>query len=138
MSMSKGNRAAFGRILVPEVAQLSRIVQKQVPRESDMLESSEAPAVFAKFLNDEILGEMGRLLFSLLNLFVASGYHIRLADNLPPAKLDKYGQMACSLQGVSLTDAVPHETSGMIYLFAEEDRTLGARMGRKKIQVRFD
>ncbi len=103
-----------------------------------MLESNEAPTVFAKFLNDEILGEMGRLLFSLLNVFVASGYHIRLADNLPPAKLDKYGQMACSLQGVSLTDAVPSETSGMIYLFDEEDRTLGARAWRKKIQVRFD
>ena len=103
-----------------------------------MLESSETPAVFAKFLNDEILGEMGRLLFSLLNGFVVSGYHIRLADNLPPAKLGKYGQMACSLQGVSLTDALPSETSGMIYLFDEEDRTLGARVWRKKIQVRFD
>ena len=138
MSMSKGNGAGFGRILVPEVAKPGRIVEKQVPGENDMSESSEAPAVFAKFLNDEILGEMGRLLFSLLNVFVASGYHIRLADNLPPAKLDKYGQMACSLQGVSLTDAVPSETSGMIYLFDEEDRKLGARAWRKKIQVRFD
>ena len=75
-----------------------------------MLESSEAPTVFAKFLNDEILGEMGRLLFSLLNVFVASGYHIRLANNLPPAKLDKYGRMASSLQSVSLTDAVTSST----------------------------
>lgn len=138
MSMSKGNGARFGRILVPEVAKPSRVVQKQIPRESDMLESNEAPVVFAKFLNDEILGEMGRLLFSLLNGFVVSGYHIRLADNLPPGKLDKYGQMACSLQSVSLTDAVPSETSGMIYLFDEEDRKLGARAWRKKIQVRFD
>jgi hypothetical protein len=110
----------------------------QVPGENDMVEGSEAPAVFAKFLNDEILGEMGRLLFSLLNAFVASGYHIRLADNLPPGKLDKYGQMACSLRSVSLTDTVPSETSGMIYLFDEEDRKLGARAWRKKIQVRFD
>ena len=138
MNMSKGNGDGFGRILVPEVGKPGRIMRKQVPGESDMLESNEAPTVFAKFLNDEILGEMGRLLFSLLNVFVASGYHIRLADNLPPAKLDKYGQMACSLQGVSLTDAVPSETSGMIYLFDEEDRTLGARAWRKKIQVRFD
>ena len=103
-----------------------------------MVESSEAPAVFAKFLNSEILGEMGRLLFFLLNTFTLSGYRIRLVDNLPPAKLDKYGQMACSLQNVSLTDAVPSETSQIIYLFDEEDRTLAARAWRKKIQVRFD
>jgi Exostosin family len=138
MSVSKGSGAGFGRILVPEVAKPGRIVQKQVRGENDMLESSEAPVVFAKFVNDEILGEMGRLLFSLLNVFVVSGYHIRLADNLPPAKLDKYGQMARSLQSVTLTDAVPSETSGMIYLFDEEDRTVGARAWRKKIQVRFD
>jgi hypothetical protein len=103
-----------------------------------MAESSEAPAVFAKFSNDEILGEMGRLLFSLLNAFALSGYHIRLADNLPRAKLDKYGQMACALPNVSLTDAVPSETSRTIYLFDKEDRTLAARTWRKKIEVRFD
>lgn len=136
--MSKGDGAGFGRILVPEAVKPGRIVQKQASGENDMLESSEPKAVFAKFLDDEILGEMGRLLFSLLNAFVASGYHISLADNLPPAKLGKYGQLACSLQSVSLTAAVPSETSAMIYLFDQEDRTLGARAWRKKIQVRFD
>jgi hypothetical protein len=81
---------------------------------------------------------MGRLLFSLLNAFSVSGYHIRLADNLPQAGLDKYGRLACSLEHVCLTDAIPSETSEMIYLFDEEDRTLGARKWRKKVQVRFD
>jgi len=46
--------------------------------------------------------------------------------------------MACSLQNVSMTDAVPSDTSRMIYLFDEEDRVLGARAWRKKVQVRFD
>ncbi len=103
-----------------------------------MVATSTAPAVYAKFLKNEILGEMGRLLFSLLNAFSVSGYHIRLADNLPQAALDKYGRLACSLPRVSLTDALPSETSEMIYLFDEEDRTLGARKWRKKVQIRFD
>jgi hypothetical protein len=103
-----------------------------------MVESSEMPAVFARFLKDEMLAEMGRLMFSLLNLFVVSGYQIRLAANLPPATLGKYGRMACSLQAVTMTDAVPSDTSRMIYLFDEEDRALGVRAWRKKVQVRFD
>jgi hypothetical protein len=99
---------------------------------------SEAPAVFAKFLNAEILGEMGRLLFSVLNIFSLSGYHISLADNLPPGALDKYGRMACSLPNVNLTDAAPAQSEQMIYLFDEEDRALGTRAWRKKVQIRFD
>ena len=103
-----------------------------------MAGTSAAPAVFAKFLKSEILGEMGRLLFNLLNAFAASGYHIKLANNLPQAALDKYGRLACTLEHVSLTDTVPSETSEMIYLFDEEDRALGAHKWRKKVQIRFD
>ena len=55
----------------------------------DMMGTNTAPPVFAKFLKKEILGEMGHLLFALLNAFSASGYHIRLADTLPKATLDK-------------------------------------------------
>lgn len=113
-------------------------MRKQDPGEIDMAGSTEAPAVFAKFLNAEILAEMGRLLFCMLNTFVTSGYHIRLADNLPRETLEKYGQMACSLPNVSLTDAVPEQSARMIYLFDEEDRALGARAWRKKVQLRFD
>lgn len=113
------------------------MMPKRVPGKIDMVESM-APAVFAKFLNDEILGEMGRLLFFLLNPFVLAGYHIRLADNLLSRTLDKYGQMACSLPNVSLTNAVPSESSRMIYLFDEEDTALAARAWRMKVQVRFD
>ncbi len=59
-----------------------------------MLATPAAPVVSAKFRKIEILGEMGRLLFFLLDAFSVSGYHIRLADNLPPAALDKYGRRA--------------------------------------------
>ncbi len=100
--------------------------------------ATAAPAVFAKFRKTEILGEMGRLLFFLLDAFSVSGYHIRLADNLPPAALDKYGRRACSLEHVTLTDAIPPATADMLYLFDEEDPTLGNRAWRKKLQVRFD
>ena len=103
-----------------------------------MVGSSEAPAVFAKFSSNEIIGEMGRLLFFLLDAFSGAGYHIKLFDSLPHASLDKYGRLACSLENVCVTDAIPSETSEMIYLFDEEDRTLGARAWRKKVQVRFD
>jgi hypothetical protein len=103
-----------------------------------VVESSEAPAVFAKFRNNEILGEMGRLLFFLLDAFSASGYHIRLFDSLPRAALDRYGRLACALPHVTLTDATPSATADMIYLFDEEDRVIGARAWRKKVRIRFD
>ena len=103
-----------------------------------MVESSEAPAVFAKFRNNEILGEMGRLLFFLLNAFSASGYHIKLFDSLPRDSLDKYGRMAYALPLVALTGVTPAASSEMIYLFDEEDRVVGAQPWRKKVQVRFD
>jgi hypothetical protein len=111
---------------------------QQLPGKIDMVGTTAPPAVFARFMKNEILGEMGRLLFNLLNAFAVSGYHIRLADNLPHAALDKYGRLACSLEHVSLTYTIPSETSEMIYLFDEEDRTLTGRNWRKKVQVRFD
>src|SRR5450631_1964310 len=119
----RGDRAGFGRI---PVSALNRIGSEQGPGKIDMVVTNEMPAVFAKFQNDEMLAEMGRLVFSLLNAFVVSGYRVTLADNLPPAKLGKYGRMACSLPNVSLSDAVPADTSGMIYLFDREDRALAA------------
>jgi hypothetical protein len=117
---------------------LGRIVPMRIPGEIEMVKSGESPIVFAKFINDEILGEMGRLLFGLLNPFALSGYHIRLAGNLEPAALNKYGRMACLLPNVSVTDIVPIDTSRAIYLFDEQDVALGARPWRKKVQVRFD
>ena len=49
--------------------------------------------LFAKFLEEEILLEQGRLLFALLNTFSSEGYQIRLFNNLPEDRLSKYGQL---------------------------------------------
>jgi hypothetical protein len=38
--------------------------------------------LFAKFLEEEILLEQGRLLFALLNTFSSEGYQVRLFNNL--------------------------------------------------------
>jgi hypothetical protein len=103
-----------------------------------MVQTATAPAVFAKFLKTDILGEMGRLLFSLLNAFSVSGYHISLFDSLPKERLDKYGRLACALNRVSLTASEPPSAEGVLYLFDEEDPGLASRRWRKKVQVRFD
>jgi hypothetical protein len=103
-----------------------------------MTQQSDKPIVFAKFLGKEILGEMGRLLFSLLDAFSASGSEIRLFDNLPPSQLGKYGTLAYSLNHFTLTDTVPPDTRDAIYLFDKEDRAVGRREWRKKVQVKFD
>lgn len=103
-----------------------------------MNRSSEQPVVFAKFLDDDILSEYGRLLFSLLNAFASSGYAIKLHDNLQQKNLGKYGQLALSLNQLTLTDAIPGNTETVIYLFDQEDKAAGKYHWRKKIQVRFD
>ena len=99
---------------------------------------SEVRTVFAKFTDDDILEEMGRLLYSALNIFLVNGYQVKLFDNIDFSKLDKYGQMVSSMENLSLTAAVPDETSHMIYLFDREDRTAAKRQWRKKIQLKFD
>ncbi len=124
--------------LCPISESLIRTLQKQFPGVIDVVDSSEAPVVFAKFMRNEILGEMGRLLFFLLDAFSASGYHIKLFDSLAHAALEKYGRLACALPHVTLTNAIPSETSEMIYLFDEEDKSVGTRAWRKKVHVRFD
>ena len=103
-----------------------------------MVTTDTAPTVYAKFLKTEILGEMGRLLFSLLNMFSVSGYHISLFDSLPPEKLDKYGRLARELPRVTLTRADPANPEEALYLFDDEDGRLSSSRWRKRVQVRFD
>ena len=47
------------------------------------------PVIFAKFIAKDILAEMGRLLFTLLNVFSLNGYHIKLFHNMDFEKLEK-------------------------------------------------
>jgi hypothetical protein len=96
------------------------------------------PIVVARFLGTEILGELGRLLFSLLNAFVMSGYRIRLSGLPPLQALNEYARLACSLKNVTLTESVPADCSDMIYLYDKEDRALARRRWRKKIEIRYD
>ena len=94
--------------------------------------------VFARFMDDDILDEMGRLLYSILNIFLINGYQVKLFDNIDFSKLDKYGQMVSSMDNLSLTTTIPDETSHMIYLFDREDKACARNQWRKKVQLKFD
>ncbi len=94
--------------------------------------------VFARFKEQEILLEMGRILFSLLNAFSSSGYHITFSDNISRESLGKYGQLVYSLENFSLSSAPPNDTADSIYLFDKEDKAIGKLPWRKKVQIGFD
>lgn len=96
------------------------------------------PTIFAKFLDKEILGEQGRLLYSLLSAFATAGYPIRLFDNVASDDAGKYGLMARSLPGIALTRCDPERTADLIYLHDREDRALDRRAWHRKIRVAFD
>jgi hypothetical protein len=100
--------------------------------------SDSQSAVFAKFLGKEILGEWGRLLFSLIGAFHNSGFAIHLYDNLRDQELGKYGPLVFSLGNVRRTIDDPVDTGNLIYLFDREDPLLGKRKWRKKVRVAFD
>ena len=104
----------------------------------EMNQEPERPVVFAEFRGKEILREMGRLLFSLVDVFVSAGYRILLFDNLPASELGKYGPLAFALPHLSVTNTLPADTRQMIYLFDERDPAAGRRVWRKEIQVRYD
>lgn len=100
--------------------------------------SATKPIVFVKFQGNEIHAELGRYVFTLLNAFTTSGHTVLLADNVPVERLGLYAAWARSLPGVSLTTAVPNDTSAKIYLFDVEDREAGKCEWSRKIQVKFD
>ena len=57
-------------------------------------------------MKNEILGEMGRLLFIFSTLFGVRLSH-KACQQLAASGLDKYGRLACSLEHVSLTESFP-------------------------------
>jgi hypothetical protein len=99
---------------------------------------TDARRLYARFTDDAILQEQGRLLFSLLHAFSACGYTIWLHADRPAAALGKYGALVEGLAGVSLVDAPPQDTTGWGYLYDLEDRAAGKRPWRRKLRVRFD
>lgn len=94
--------------------------------------------VFAKFTDNDILDEMGRLLYSILNIFAINGYQVKLFDNINFSKLDKYGQLVPSMSNLTLVDTVPDNSGHMFYLFDREDKSCSRQQWKKKIQVKFD
>lgn len=103
-----------------------------------MNQISEKPVVFAKFQGQEILGELGRYMFSLLNAFSGAGHPIMLFDNLSTGQMGIYALEARSLNNLQLTQAAPDSTIDKIYLFDIEDKKLAKRRWEKKIQIKFD
>lgn len=98
----------------------------------------ELRMVFARFTDDDILDEMGRLLYSILNIFATNGYQVILFDNIDFSALDKYGQLVPSMSNLTLVDKVPDDSSHMLYLFDREDESCARHKWKKKVQVKFD
>jgi len=96
-----------------------------------MLESSAPPTVFAKFLNDEILGKWPAAFFPAERI-----RRIRLSHKarrqLATGEAGQIRTDGVLAAGLSLTDAVPSETSGMIYpLTRRTGRSAHTRGARK-------
>jgi len=98
----------------------------------------ELRVVFARFTDDDILDEMGRLLYSILNIFTTNGYQVKLFDNIDFSALDKYGQLVPSMSNLTLVDKVPDDSARMLYLFDREDKSCARQPWGKKVQVKFD
>ena len=98
----------------------------------------ELRVVFARFTDEDILDEMGRLLFSILNIFATNGYQVRLFDNIDFSALDKYGQLVPSMNNLTLVNKLPDDSTQMLYLFDKEDKSCSHLRWKKKVQVKFD
>jgi hypothetical protein len=96
------------------------------------------PVVFAEFTDNDILDEMGRLLYSILNIFAINGYQVKLFNNINFSELDKYGQSVPSMTNLTLVDTVPDDSSHTLYLFDREDKSCSSHPWRKKLQIKFD
>ena len=99
------------------------------------------PVIYARFIREDILSEMGRLAFYALNTFSRNGYHIMLHDNLDFEKLDDgrpYLRLVKSIDNLLMVDNVPEKTASMIYLFDQEDKRCKRLEWSRKLQVRFD
>lgn len=101
-------------------------------------ETGGRKVVLGKFLGKEILGEWGRLLFSLLNNFALCGYEVRLWDSFSEPELGKYGLRVRALPNFSLVTTVSTDAELGIYIYDEEDPAIGRLPWRKKVKVRFD
>ena len=97
---------------------------------------SSQPVIFAKFVDQDILVEMGRLLFYALNIFALNGYHIKLFQNINFEKLEKdrpYIRLVETIENLVMVDELPENTGNMIYLFDRADREYAKNNWKKRI-----
>jgi hypothetical protein len=110
-------------------------------RNNQVTSKSGQPPIFAKFVTQDILSEMGRLLFYTLNIFALNGYRIKLFQNMDFEKLEKdrpYIRLVESIENLVMVDEHPENTEGMIYLFDNTDRECAHKNWKKKVQVKFN
>jgi hypothetical protein len=103
-----------------------------------MKPEADQPVIFAKFTSDDILDEMGRLLYSILNIFATNGYQVKLFNNIDFDKLDKYGRLVATMNQLTLVDTIPDNASQVIYLYDKEDKSSSRLDWKKRIQIKFD
>jgi len=97
--------------------------------------------IFAKFVDHDILSEMGRLLFYSLNIFALNGYHIKLFQNINFEKLEKdrpYIRLVETIENLVMVDTPPENTENVIYLYDRADKEYTKKNWKKRIQIRFN
>lgn len=104
--------------------------------------------VFVKFLEEEILSDNGRYLFSLLYSFLFAGYEVQLFGDIPrrfmelcncvESELPPPARLVLSLDKLVFADRPPANPQDYIYLFDKPDKTLKRLTWRKRIKVSFD
>lgn len=99
---------------------------------------NEKPLIYVKFLEKEIFGESGRLIFAILNIFSLNAYQIRIFDNNSFNDLGKYAVLGCSIDNVTMTSDMPTNTENSIYLYDQEDKNWKNKKWQKKVQIKFD
>jgi hypothetical protein len=113
----------------------------QHARGNQVTSKSHQPVIFAKFVDQDILSEMGRLLFYTLNIFALNGYQIKLFQNIDFEKLEKdrpYIRLVESVESLVMVDVIPGNTEDIIYLFDREDKECAQKNWKKRIQIKFN
>ena len=101
----------------------------------------DKPVLFAKFIEKDILSEMGRLLFYILNIFSINGYRIKLFANIDFEGLEKdcpYIRLVESIDNLEMVNTIPDDSHNMVYLFDKTDKGCARKNWAKKYQVKFN
>lgn len=107
-----------------------------------MTKDLQKTVIFAKFNEQDIFSEMGRLLFSVLNTFAMNGHSINLFNKINIEELAKenrpYLRSILSIDTICMVDEVPNNTSNLFYLFDVIDKECAHKQWKRMIQIKFD